>query len=357
MQYRRAAVPLLVCTLAFGWQPDAPFRSNVPLVVAPVTVVDRKGRPVENLSAADFILTDKGEPQRVNLDEIRAPISLVLVVQTSFQPMLDKLRGLGNMIGPMVMGQDGEVALITFGREVSVDQPFTPHAAVIAHKLTQLQAWGKGASTVDAVLRATELLAQAAPSRRRVILLISEDTDRSSRAKPGEALFQVAQHNISLYAMTFSRFLMPFTVKPADDLPPGALKGESGCQKPPPERTAPITERPFADKVPTLPPKPLQSDCNKADLLALFGELKRATAPHPASLLSAYTGGSADGVLRKNAMERALEAIGSELHTQYVLTFTPPAAAEIEFHNVKVVIRGRPDLTVRTRAGYWSIPR
>jgi hypothetical protein len=105
------------------------------------------------------------------------------------------------------------------------------------------------------------------------------------------------------------------------------------------------------------PPAEYRYNCNKADLLALYGELKRAAAPRPASLLAGYTGGISDGVLRKRALENAIERIGRELHTQYVASYTPPAATSIAFHAIRVEVRNRSDLKVRTRAGYWSVPQ
>jgi hypothetical protein len=53
-----ATIVMLTCT---GW---AQFKSTVPLVVAPTTVTDSKGRYVDGLTPEDLILYDKREKRR-----------------------------------------------------------------------------------------------------------------------------------------------------------------------------------------------------------------------------------------------------------------------------------------------------
>jgi hypothetical protein len=72
-----ATIALLACT---GW---AQFRSTVPLVVAPTTVTDSKGRYVDGLTPADLVLYDNNVPQAIHMDWMMYPIDLVVAVQTS----------------------------------------------------------------------------------------------------------------------------------------------------------------------------------------------------------------------------------------------------------------------------------
>src|SRR5687768_11543530 len=65
---RGLAVALAVATLAASQEPQPPrttFRSAVDLVPVDVSVVDRNGRPVSDLSADDFTLTVDGRPRRI----------------------------------------------------------------------------------------------------------------------------------------------------------------------------------------------------------------------------------------------------------------------------------------------------
>jgi len=84
-------IALLACT---GW---AQFRSTVPLVVAPTTVTDSKGRYVDGLTPADLVLYDNNVPQAIHMDWMMYPIDLVVAVQTSSNSgaVVDKLGGSG----------------------------------------------------------------------------------------------------------------------------------------------------------------------------------------------------------------------------------------------------------------------
>ena len=67
----RVAAAVLIVTCA-GW---AQFKSTVPLVVAPTTVTDAKGRYVDGLTSEDLILYDNNVPQAIQMDWMTYPIS------------------------------------------------------------------------------------------------------------------------------------------------------------------------------------------------------------------------------------------------------------------------------------------
>ncbi len=79
------ALTVLVSAHLFAQQPPT-IKTNVPLVLVPVTVTDKKGVSIDGLSVEDFILTDDGVRQTVRMDTsdtVLAPISLVVAVQCS----------------------------------------------------------------------------------------------------------------------------------------------------------------------------------------------------------------------------------------------------------------------------------
>ena len=92
-------------------------------------------------------------------------------------------------------------------------------------------------------------------------------------------------------------------------------------------------------------------------ILALFGEAKRAAEPDLPRVLSSLSGGTSSMFLRKQALETALQRIGADLHEQYLLTFPMRHRQTGAFHRIRAEIKGRPDLIVRTRAGYVELPR
>src|SRR5215216_7587323 len=54
-----------------GQQPQAVFRSSTRLVVQTVSVKDKDGKPVEGLTAKDFIVTEDGQPQDIAFVEFQ----------------------------------------------------------------------------------------------------------------------------------------------------------------------------------------------------------------------------------------------------------------------------------------------
>ena len=79
----RVAVMIVIALTSSGW---AQFKSTVPLVVAPTTVTDAKGRYVDGLTPEDLILYDNNVPQAIQMDWTTYPIDLVVAVQTARIP-------------------------------------------------------------------------------------------------------------------------------------------------------------------------------------------------------------------------------------------------------------------------------
>jgi VWFA-related protein len=65
---------ILTCALAYGQPPkeeEPVFRSDTRLVVQQVTVKDKDGKPIENLTAKDFVLTENGVAQNISFVEFQ----------------------------------------------------------------------------------------------------------------------------------------------------------------------------------------------------------------------------------------------------------------------------------------------
>lgn len=71
--------------------------------------------------------------------------------------------------------------------------------------------------------------------------------------------------------------------------------------------------------------------------------------------LAAATGGFA--ILDRNDLRVGLQKVLTDNQSYYLLAYYPPAAsAKAKFRRIEVRIKDRPDLTVRTRQGYTSVP-
>jgi VWFA-related protein len=325
---------------------SAQFKSTVPLVVAPTTVTDSKGHNVDGLTTDDLILYDNNVPQKIQMDWMAYPIDLVVAVQTSANSgaVIDKLGGSGILFTELLAADAGETAMISFSDDVKVHQEFTGDPDSVIHSLRMLRKEGDNAHILDAMHQALLMLEQRPAGRRRIVLMIAERRDRSSIVKLPEVMEQVQRQNAAVYWLTYSPLLQPFTVKPktAEDLKPEAerIKVRKCGLCPAPDDT------------------PVPFDVGPGSYLYGIQELIRLHKPDLSSLFTKTTGGRELSFLKKNALEQAIQLVGEEVHRQYILSFEPRGAAPSEpgtFHTIRVVVKNRPELHVKTREGYWVV--
>ena len=89
-------------------------------------------------------------------------------------------------------------------------------------------------------------------------------------------------------------------------------------------------------------------------LLAIFTEIGRLAKTNIGSALAEYTGGRHVSFATLRSLENDLAAIGKEVHSQYLLTFTPPDEPVAIYHRIEVKIANHSEAIVRTRPGYWT---
>jgi VWFA-related protein len=311
----RIAALFIACPL-LAQGPD--LTTTVRLVVAPTTVADRSGHYVNGLTEQDFQVYDNGRRVNAHVDVSFVPISLVITVQASefSAEALNKVRRIGNLIEPLVTGERGEVALVAFDSEVQVLQAFTADDTMLRAALLHLVPGDDGGRMIDAVAGSVRLLATRPPARRRVLLVISETRDRGSKHKLAEVLTETQRQNVTIYPLTYSAYTTAFTAKPGTTPPPSGGAG--------------------------------------FNLIAIFREIGRLGKARAAEAFSTYTGGRRLSFTRQRGLEEAVARIGEELHSQYLVSFEAAPDARAEFHAIEVRIAGRPDVTVRTRPGYWA---
>jgi len=196
---------------------------------------------------------------------------------------------------------------------------------------------------VHAALR---MLADRDPARRRILLVVAERRDRSGKAELPELLQDRQLQNTTLYWLTYSTFLAPFTNRPKtkwdrmSDEEKARTHGMQGDHK-----------WAYPEEEEVLPP-----EMAPGNLLSIFTELAHKTKVDAASLLSRTTGGRTFTFLKQSGLENAIQAVGEEVHRQYIVTFQPKPDAAGLYHILRAEVKGRPELQVRTRAGYWSVP-
>jgi VWFA-related protein len=319
------------------------FKSTTTLVVAPTTVTDSKGRYVDGLTPDDLALYDNNVAQTIRMDWTTYPISLVVAVQASANSgaVIDKLGGSGILFTQLLAADAGETAVLSFADEVNLHQDFTDRPDSVIRALRMLRKEGGGVRTLDAMHQAFLMLEGRPVARRRILLMIAEKRDRGSAATLPAVMEQVQRLNATVYWLTFSPFLQPYTVKPktAEDLKPEAerIKIKQCALCPAPDNT------------------PVPPDLGPGGLLYGLGELFHMSQPDLSQLFPNTTGGRTLSFLKKNALEHAIQLVGEEVHRQYILSFEPKGGEPGKFHAIRVAVKGRPELQVKTREGYWAL--
>ena len=330
-------------------QGPATFRTSVDVVMAPVIVKDRDGNYVPGLQPNDFRLFDNGKDQNIRVDVAFHPISLVIAVQANghVDSVLPQIQKIGGLIQPLLMGEAGEAAVLAFDHRIQVLQDFTSDSPKVAEALKKIRAGSSVSAMVDAVNKAVFMLRNRPVNRRRIVLLISETRDYGSQGRARETLIGLQVYNVSLYSVDISRFLTTLMAK----------------QDPGRPNQLPPAARPLPSSVPATPTSVQQtfgSNGGRAEFIPLMVELfkdaKAIFKDNPVELFTKGTGGTEYGFMRQRGLEEAISRIGEELHSQYLLSYTPNNKEEGGFHEITVQVVPRRDIgnvKVHTRPGYW----
>ncbi len=332
---------------------DSRFDVRSRLVLVPVTVVDSNGHSVDGLEASDFLLLDNRHERKVTVDTIAtgvAPIALVIAVQSSgiSIPVLEKVRKIGAMIQPLVTGERGCAALVSFVETVAWLQECTNNPDAIPRALNRLRPGEhKQAAMLDAAHQAIDRLRKQ-PNARRVLLLISESRNRGS-ATDLEAVTKAAQSaDVTIYALTYSAVKTAFTSK-------SPLSRQSHTKSP---QTTPESEvmrtangAPPSQHNPVSPK--LVPEGQSVDVPAAIRELARLGQVNTTQALAAATGGITFPFTRRKGLEGAIQKLGAELHSQYLLSFVPEDAVP-GYHSLEVSLARNGRFRIRARPGYWS---
>lgn len=335
-------------------QPPAPADSaptrittTVRNVVAEATVFDRDDNFVSGIRPDQFRLFDNGKEQNIHVDEAFIPISMVIAIQCNSEvdKILPQVNRIGNLISPLLLGQQGEAAVLAFDSRLRTLQDFTGDPDKITAAVKKIQSGSMSAHMVDAVDQAVIMLKTRDKNRRRIILLISESRDQGSSGRGRETLIELQVNNVTLYAVPMSRLVGKLTAPPDDprvDNNPPAMHSLPGGFAP----------------TPTSVMQTYGTDGNSAQFMPLLVEIykdaKAIFKTNPMEVFTKGTGGQEFSFYGGRGLEQAIQRIGEELHSEYTLSYAPNNPEEGGFHKIGIDVTGHPEVRkVMTRPGYW----
>jgi VWFA-related protein len=332
---------------------QAKLKVQVALVNTPVTVRNARGEMVHNLEAQDFQITDNGAPQQISHFDLGGdPISMVILVETSSRiaPLLPAMSKTGIVFTQTIMGPSGEAAVVGFNDSVDKLQEFTTNSDVIENTIARLKLGTSGSKLYDAMTVGVEMLTgrpQATPEkpgRRRVLMIMSEATDQGSSAKLGEVLRQAQLANVTIYSVGLSTTSAEIRSKPKDTRPEMNPPG-----------TFPLPPFPGSVQTPTTE----DNRSGNIDLMAAavwaVQHIHDAVTANALEVATTATGGVHLAAFKDRTIEKAIDEIGGELHSQYTISYTPTDADVPGYHEIKVNVlrKDAKNLKVRARPGYY----
>ncbi|MEZ5318522.1 MAG: VWA domain-containing protein [Vicinamibacterales bacterium] len=289
-------------------RPQQVFRGASDTVRVFVTVTDRDGRLVTTLTQNQFEIRDEGKPQPIVVfDNSPQPIQLIVMldVSGSMRGNLPLLRASAEQLFAR-LGPDDVARVGTFGREIQISPTFTRDAAELRAALPPDIA--EDAPTP--LWRALEdgmAAFDPASDRRRVLLVLSDGKD-TGPTKFGERF--VSQIEVIDKAREDDVMVYGIGLRSRTGAPPQVGMGAGGLQ-------AMLT----------------------ADL------------PDPGLARAALeTGGGYAEIRPRDDLGAAFAQVADELHSQYLIGFTPPKR-DGKKHDVDVRVSDR-GLKPRARKSY-----
>ena len=303
-----AACVLAVPGAAAQQQPPT-FRTGSEAVRVFVTVTDRDGRLVTNLTRDDFEVRDDGKPQPITaFDNSPQPIRLVVMldVSGSMEGNLPLLRAAGEQLFGRLLPAD--VARVgTFGKDVTISPEFTHDPAVLASALPKAIPPDSPTPLWLGLDQAIDAFGKDADTRK-VILVLSDGKDTSSMgfhrrtSSQGQVIDRARDQDVMIYAVGMRS------------------RGNRGMAPP---------------------------GLGRGGLEAMM----LADMPDPGlARVAEETGGGYTEIRFGQDLGAAFAAVADELHTQYLLSFAPPRRdGKVHDISVKTPQRG---LKPRARKSY-----
>lgn len=301
----------------------ATIRVPVRLVLAPTLVFTNDGRLIPGLQQSDFRLLDNNRPERIVLDSVATPVSMVIAVQSnrSVRQYVPFIVRTGSVLESLLAGESGQAAVVTYGDDVTVAKPLD--SGDLHATLAKISATDRQARMIDAGLRGIALLKESHNSRTRILVFIGQAMDKGSESPLTALREQAESENVTIYALTLPQMGKAFV---SDTF---SLQGVSNAER-----------------------GGFEAGVNLGNLVPVLDRSAKADkGQDPFSLLTSATGGTQIHFRKQRELETAIAVIGVELRSSYLLSYWP-GSSETGYHTIKVEV-DIPGAKVYSRAGYW----
>jgi Ca-activated chloride channel homolog len=287
---------------------DDPVRTFIRRVRLPITVVDKKGQFVDDLTQSDFQVFEDKVPQTIETfsNDLGEALPLYVAVLMDTSPSTaGKLKfeqeSALNFIYTVVRPRRDRVLFATFDHEINLRQDFTDKLDLLNRAVSGVKQTGNQTALFDAVWQFCDEKLRSVVGRR-VLVVITDGEDTYSRASIRDAIDIAQRTETTIFAIS--------------------------------------TKAGFAATVPGVEAGQVK-DRKDSELVKLAEE----------------TGGAAFFTGDMLSLERSFTRISKELRAQYLITYKPVNDRyDGSFRKIEVKLAsGRSGQKVRTKQGYRAI--
>jgi VWFA-related protein len=327
---------------------------NAKVVNLPVTVRDKKGKIVRDLTKDDFDLEEDGKPQAIRYfsQETNLPLTIGLLVDTSMSERdnMDRERAASrSFLDQMITRPQDRAFVIHFDREVELLQDLTSDHGKLEKAVGLIdtersvdnstnnqgsgqtqRGHGGGTALYDAIFLACDEI-QKKQTGRKAIVVLSDGEDRGSKETMNEAVESAQKAETVVYTIYIGGHEENSGYNPGMGRHGGMGGGYPGGGYP-------------GGGYPGGYPR--------------GGNYPRQQENHPNGKkimqeIADQTGGRYFEAKKKDSVDDDYAQIAEELRTQFMLGYTPPKDQTSGYHSIHLTTK-KKDMTVQTRQGYYS---
>src|SRR6266436_2538852 len=180
------------------------IRVTVNLVNVLVSVLDEHNRPAPDLPLESFQLFEEGVQQKIDVfePETQLPLDLALMIDSSLSAHKEitfEQEAAAHFIRQVLRPGD-RLSVFCFDENVTQVAPFSDNVADLQAAVRRIPA-GAGTSIYDAVLLGSRALERRGDDHRRVIILVTDAGETTSRADFDAARKEAVLSNALLYTI------------------------------------------------------------------------------------------------------------------------------------------------------------
>ena len=180
------------------------IRVTVNLVNVLVSVLDEHNRPAPDLPLESFQLFEEGVQQKIDKfeSETLQPLDLAIMIDASLSAHKEitfEQEAAAHFIRQVLRPGD-RLSVFSFDENVTLVAPFSDNVAELQAAVRRIPA-GAGTSIYDAVLLGSRALEYRGDNRRRVIILVTDAGETTSRADFDAARKEAVLSNALLYTI------------------------------------------------------------------------------------------------------------------------------------------------------------